>query len=218
MAENNKYDWEDEFHNKVNGTQKTNSVLIEPNTSPWTFIPQSSIPQLGVVSVKNIAKALLTAQRNIGAAVKDSKNPFFKSSYADLNSVMEACKQHLNDVGIVVTQPVSSDGSSNYVETILTHADSGEQISSKIMLIPPKDMQQLGSAISYARRYGLQSLVFMGAEDNDAEGTMSREVKAPPVKQETKPVSSFKKQPTPTVEQPPQTTLTPVQENKGEEW
>ena len=215
MAENNKYDWENEFHKKVNGTQKTNSVLIDPNTSPWTFIPQSSIPQLGVVSVKNIAKALLTAQRNIGAAVKDAKNPFFKSNYATLGSVMEACKDALNNAGIVVTQPVVSDTTGEYVETQLIHAESGETLTSRMRLLTPKNMQDYGSAISYARRYSLQSLMFIPSEDDDGS-LASATIKAPPVKQETKPVSSFKKQPLPTAIQPE--PLTPVQENKGEEW
>ena len=76
-----------------------------------------------------LAAALLKAQRNIGAAVKGSKNPFFKSSYADLGSVMEACKEQLNNEGITVLQPVVSDGSTTYVETVLVH-ESGEQFTS----------------------------------------------------------------------------------------
>ena len=125
-------------------------------------------------SLDKISAALLKAQVKIQHAVKDAKNPFFKSSYADLNSVIESCKQHLNDEGIVVLQPMLSDGANDYLETTLLHAESGQFIVSKMRLLPPKNMQDYGSAISYARRYSLQALVFVGAEDDDGERTMER--------------------------------------------
>ena len=127
----------------------------------------------GQQGVSKLAPALLIAQRNIGNALKDSTNPFFKSSYATLNSVIDTCKLHLNNAGIVVLQPVNSDGVNEYVETFLMH-ESGEFISSRMKLLTPKNMQDYGSAISYARRYSLQSLVFMGADDDDGEVTMER--------------------------------------------
>jgi len=99
-------------------------------------------------SISNLSKALLKAQRNIGSAVKGAKNPFFKSSYADLGSVMEACKEALNEQGISVLQPVGNDNGINHVETILLH-ESGEFISDRLSLPAAKNMQELGSAISY---------------------------------------------------------------------
>jgi len=131
-------------------------------------------------SIVKIIPALLRAQKNIGAAKKESDNPFFKSKYADLGSVMEACKKPLNDEGIVVVQsPKLSTNPdtgeiSNIMETILFH-ESGEFISGEMLLVlDKKDMQKLGSAISYAKRYILQALTFIPSEDNDAEGAMSR--------------------------------------------
>lgn len=125
-------------------------------------------------SIKAISGALLKAQKNIGAATKGSANPFFKSKYADLGSVMEACKEALNNEGISVLQPVHSDSVADYVETILLH-ESGEFISSSMKLVLTKqDMQSYGSSVSYARRYGLQSLVFIPAEDDDGEKAMAR--------------------------------------------
>jgi hypothetical protein len=124
-------------------------------------------------SIKNLSAALNRAQKRIGAAVKGSANPFFKSRYADLGAVMEACKEHLNSEGISVLQPVLSDETGDYVETVLLH-ESGEFISSKMRLLPSKNMQELGSNTSYARRYGLQSLVFIPAEDDDGEAAMGR--------------------------------------------
>lgn len=135
-------------------------------------------------SIAHIAPALLSAQRNIGSAKKGSENPFFKSSYADLGAVMEACKEHLLEQGIVVLQPLGCDEKGDYVETILLH-ESGEYISDKALLHTAKehDPQAYGSATTYARRYGLQSMLFIPAEDDDAEGAMKRPV-APPKAQE----------------------------------
>jgi hypothetical protein len=124
-------------------------------------------------SIKNLSAALNRAQKKIGAAVKGSANPFFKSRYADLGAVMEACKDQLNSEGITVLQPVYSDETGDYVETILLH-ESGEFMSSRMRLLASKNMQELGSNTSYARRYGLQSMVFIPAEDDDGEASMGR--------------------------------------------
>lgn len=126
-------------------------------------------------SIVKIAAALSKAQKNIGAAAKGAANPFFKSKYADLGSVMEACKEALNNEGITILQPVTTDLNGKHaVETILLH-ESGEFISSTMTLeLSKTNMQDLGSAISYARRYSLQSLVFIPAEDDDGEKAMVR--------------------------------------------
>lgn len=122
-------------------------------------------------TITKIATALLQAQKEIGSAKKDATNPFFKSKYADLGAVMEACKEALNKAEITVLQPVLGD----YVETVLLHA-SGEWISSQTQIIcaKPNDPQAQGSAITYARRYGLQSMVFIPSEDDDGERAVSR--------------------------------------------
>ena len=126
-------------------------------------------------SISKIMPALLIAQRQMGAAKKGSVNPFFKSHYADLGSVMEVCKDALNDAEIVALQPVVGDK----VVTTLIHS-SGEFISDEgtpIVCSKLNDPQSQGSAITYARRYGLQSLLFIPAEDDDAESAMNREEK-----------------------------------------
>lgn len=129
-------------------------------------------------SIVNITKALLTAQKKMEAAVKGSKNPYFKSSYADYNSVLEASKGPLNEVGVVILQPHVTNERGTFVETILLH-ESGEFIISetKVSVAKENDPQALGSAITYARRYGLQSLVSLPAEDDDGEKAMSRDSK-----------------------------------------
>ena len=121
-------------------------------------------------SILKIAPALLKAQKAIGSAKKESVNPFFKSKYADLGSVMEACKEALNDNGIMVIQPTGVTDGIGYVETVLLH-ESGEWISStmKITAKTENNPQEQGSAITYARRYSLQSMMFIPAEDDDGE-------------------------------------------------
>lgn len=121
-------------------------------------------------SIINISTALLASQKKIGVAKKGAENPFFHSKYADLGSVMQACKESLNDNGITVLQPIDSDEHGVYVETTLLH-ESGEWISASMRISPKTDTnpQDQGSAISYARRYSLQSMVFIPAEDDDAE-------------------------------------------------
>jgi hypothetical protein len=115
-----------------------------------------------------IAKALLTAQMQMGNAIKDSSNPFFKSKYADLNSVREACMPALNANGIVVLQPIVHINGKNFVQTVLLH-ESGESMDSftEIVYNKQNDAQAQGSGITYARRYGLQSFVNIGADDDD---------------------------------------------------
>lgn len=125
--------------------------------------------------INELSLALNKAQAMMGGAVKDASNPFFKSRYADLASVISACKDELTKNGLAVLQPVSSDEHGIYVETVITHS-SGQWISSGQMklLLSKQDMQGLGSAISYARRYSLQSMLNIPAVDDDAESAMFR--------------------------------------------
>ena len=131
-------------------------------------------------SIIKIAPALLKAQKEIGAATKGATNPFFHSTYADLGSVMEACKVKLNENGISVLQQVGSDETGVFVETVLLH-ESGEYIADRmrISVKQANDPQAQGSAITYARRYGLQSMVFIPSEDDDAEKATSHNPEAP---------------------------------------
>lgn len=135
---------------------------------------------------KQIAVALLEAQKKMGTAVKDSSNPFFKSKYADLNSIREACMPALNEQGIVVLQPTVHIDGKNFIKTLLLHS-SGESIESLTEIIYSKqnDAQAQGSGITYARRYGLQSLVNVGAEDDDGNKASQPVTTA---KETTKPV------------------------------
>ena len=118
--------------------------------------------------MKNIYKALLNAQMKIENASKDGKNPHFKSKYATLESVLGAVKQTANECGIVIVQGNGADTFGQFVNTVLIYGESGETIDSKVYLLLDKNnMQGLGSAITYARRYGLASMFAIGQDDDD---------------------------------------------------
>lgn len=131
-------------------------------------------------SIVKIAAALVRAQRKMGDATKGSKNPFFKSSYADLNAVREAVIPVFNEEGISVLQPTVFQEGKSFVETVLLH-ESGEVLTSltEIVCAKQNDPQAHGSGVSYARRYGLQSFANVGSVDDDGEKAMAREPRGP---------------------------------------
>ena len=118
-------------------------------------------------SHKSIYSALAAAQTAMGPALKESANPAFKSRYADLANVMAACMPALNANGIAVIQPTVDEENQRYVKTILAH-ESGETLECRVPLIVGKnDMQGYGSAVTYARRYGLMCMAGIAPEDDD---------------------------------------------------
>lgn len=130
-------------------------------------------------TISKIAPALLAAQKEMGNAVKDSTNPYFQKKYADLNSVREACIPALNKHGISVLQPnVYIDGKP-FVQTLLLH-ESGEFIAgfTEIVFAKQNDAQAHGSGVTYARRYGLQSICNIGSEDDDGNAASAPQAKS----------------------------------------
>ena len=112
----------------------------------------------------------------MGGAIKDSNNPFFKSSYADLTSVIKAIKEPFAKYGLSFVQlPVTSAGGNGVgVSTMLMHK-SGQWLQGEYLLPMDKVTPQgAGSAITYARRYALQSLVGIPSVDDDSELAMYR--------------------------------------------
>jgi hypothetical protein len=118
-------------------------------------------------SIKELATALNKAQAAMQGAKKGATNPFFKSKYADLGSVINAMKEPFADNGLSYSQfPFMREGVVG-VETILMH-DSGEWITSELNLPMGKQTaQEAGSVITYARRYALQSIAGIPSEDDD---------------------------------------------------
>lgn len=114
-------------------------------------------------SLINISKSMAEAQKKISHATKDSKNPHFKNDYASLESVINASKEALLEHGIFVIQTADDKA----LTTRLQHT-SGEYFESTLSLILSKqDMQGLGSAITYARRYSLASMLNISQADDD---------------------------------------------------
>lgn len=125
----------------------------------------------------NFFTDLLAVQAEIEPIEKDSKNPFYNSDYTSLNATIFACKEVLNKHNFILLQPLQSDADGVYVCTTLLHT-SGEKIESKtrIMAKALNDPQAQGSAITYARRYSLKSILAMFDADDDAEQAMKREI------------------------------------------
>lgn len=121
-----------------------------------------------MTDIKSIATALAAAQMEMGKALKQANNPHFRSKYADLGNVMDACLPALNSNGIALIQPTGEDEHGRYVETMLLHGESGQSLSCRVPLIVGKnDMQGYGSAVTYARRYGLMTMAGIAPEDDD---------------------------------------------------
>jgi hypothetical protein len=157
--------------------------------------------------VEELAKALAKAQSIIGVAVKDAKNPHFKSSYATLASTWDALRKPLTDNGLSVIQYGTSQGSDEYLVTKLIHT-SGQFVESHIKLINQKgDMQGLGSAWSYARRYGLQAIAGIAQDDDDGNAASVGQSYTPP-----------KAAPTPEPVPWPDAPMAPTAFNPKEMW
>jgi hypothetical protein len=129
--------------------------------------------------IQELAAALVAAHAEIKGVAKSADNPFFKSKYADLSSVVEAVKAPLLKQGIIVVQGVQDAEGGVGIETMLLHK-SGQWISSTLRLPASKqDAQGYGSAITYGRRYGLMAICGVPAEDDDGNAATA----TAPVKQ-----------------------------------
>lgn len=125
-------------------------------------------------SISELTKALVKVQANIKPAVKDANNPFFKSSYADLNSIWDSCRDLLTSNGLAVIQTTAPVENAVVVETVLAHT-SGEWISGELFLpLTKQDAQGVGSAITYGRRYGLAAIVGIVADVDDDGNAASK--------------------------------------------
>jgi len=125
-------------------------------------------------SIANLAKALSIVQGKLTYAAKDSANPFFKSKYADLESVWDSCRSLLSDNGLSVIQfPGEYFDGTMSLTTILAHA-SGEWMSQQMSVpVTKPDAQGAGSALSYMRRYALSAVVGVVQADDDGNAASS---------------------------------------------
>jgi hypothetical protein len=127
--------------------------------------------------MKEIASALVKAQKAFGPALKQSNNPHFKSRYADLATCVEAVIDALNDNGIALIQQTDLCESGVIVETVFVH-ETGETYNAGKLHVPASkhDAQGYGSALTYARRYSLMAACGIAPEDDDGNAATA----APP--------------------------------------
>lgn len=123
--------------------------------------------------MKNIATALVKAQKAFGPALKSSTNPHFKNRYADLSACVEAVIDGLNGAGIALVQRTFEDATGVTVETMFIH-ESGEMLECGKLHVPAakQDPQGYGSALTYARRYSLMAACGIAPEDDDGNAAI----------------------------------------------
>lgn len=126
--------------------------------------------------MKQIAQALVKAQKAFGPALKSSSNPHFKSRYADLAACVEAVIDGLNSNGIMLMQQTHECADGVIVETLFLH-ESGETLSAGKLHVPAskQDAQGYGSALTYARRYSLMAACGIAPEDDDGNAATKKD-------------------------------------------
>ena len=126
-----------------------------------------------------VYKKLLEFQKKVDGIKKSSTNPHFRNKYFDINGLLEEIKPKLSECGLVVIQRIMDQ---TLVSEVID-ADDGSMISS-VCPLPANisDPQKMGSAITYMRRYSLQALLALEGEDDDAEGSYSRQPSGVPAR------------------------------------
>jgi len=121
-----------------------------------------------------MSQKLLKFQRRVEAISKIKENPYFKSKYFDINSILEVIKPILNELELILIQPLTIVDGKNALKTIILDPEqdltkAGVDLQSIIFLPDNIDPQKMGAAITYYRRYAIQSLLCLQAEDDDAK-------------------------------------------------
>ena len=135
-----------------------------------------------------MSSKLLEFQRKVEAISKDKENPYYKSKYFDINSLLETVKPILNELDLILLQPLTyiSEGMYSSIDkpafnispkpalrTIVLDSESGSVLIESIIPLPENtDPQKMGGVITYYRRYAIQSLLCLQAEDDDAESVV----------------------------------------------
>jgi hypothetical protein len=145
---------------KIQAMTDSKIVQAEPNSS---------------AEIKELATALAKAQADYNVAGENKNNPYFKSAYADLMSVVQASRPALTKNGLSVMQIIIDADDGKWLITKLMHT-SGEWVQSKVRIVPAKnDVQSISSTITYMKRVCYVSLlgVVVGDEDDDGEAAVA---------------------------------------------
>ena len=124
--------------------------------------------------IGELAGALAKAQGAMGSVAKSKVNPFYKSKYADISDCLDACLPALSKNGLAVSQGNRFCGEHGYYITTMLLHESGQWLKSEIRipLTNKKDAQEIGSACTYGRRYGLTAMVGLAQQDDDGNRTV----------------------------------------------
>lgn len=118
--------------------------------------------------IDKILLAIAKVKSEMDGVKKNNNNPFFKSKYASLNDHLDMVEPLLEKYGCFILQPTVACLPETISETLIVHSESGQYIGGSMTLISSKpDMQQLGAAATYARRFVLSGLLAIKAEDDD---------------------------------------------------
>jgi hypothetical protein len=141
--------------------------------------------------IDQLAAALVQLQSELEAAPKNADNPYFKSRYADLNAVWNTVRKPLAKWGLAVTQIGGQSGDGTLALTTMLIHTSGQYVAGTMTLPLTKlTPQEAGSAVTYARRYGLSAILGLVTEkDDDAEGAMKRNAKPPQASDDPAPLT-----------------------------
>ena len=136
-----------------------------------------------------IIPAYIKAEHAVGSVKKTSSNPHFKSKYADLEAVMDACSEAVDKNGLAIWQSITEEG--DRLITRLYHTSGQWMEGYTPLIIAKNDMQGLGSAYTYARRYGLMAMMGIAPEDDDGQAASSKVIPLPVKKVEPKKVEGL---------------------------
>lgn len=112
---------------------------------------------------KTLYKKIAKVKESLGPIIKKKTNPYYKSSYTDINSIIEKITPLFESNGLILLQPINE----TIVKTMIIDIEGGESIESSLKLPVLSDPQKIGSCITYYRRYTLQSLLGLQTEDDD---------------------------------------------------
>jgi len=125
----------------------------------------------------DLAKKMFNVFHKVEALKKDKSNPFYKSYYTDINSILKVVKPILKSEKLFLSQPIIK----NEVITVIIDSDTGDEFPERPegIVLETSKPQERGSEITYYRRYGLLSLLGLEAEDDDANITVKRQINKP---------------------------------------
>ena len=127
----------------------------------------------------NLNEKLFAIQGEVEVISKDSINPFFKSRYFDINKLLETLKPLLQKHKLLLMQPLAEIGGKPALSTIIIDTETDDKVLSAIPIPENTDPQKMGSAITYFRRYALQSFFALQAEDDDANLASENKTEVP---------------------------------------